>query len=168
MTFYAGQKVRASELNDAVPIIGYTTSDSTATSTTTLANVTGLSVSLDASTTYIMDGYLAYTANETADIKFAITVPTGASGHWGLYPITTSGVNAVGSVNGQRNTAFGDATTQAASGSALAGNAMLCLPRGYVVTSSAGTLQFRFAQNTSNATGSVVKTGSWIRLLKVA
>jgi hypothetical protein len=35
-------------------------------------------------------------------------------------------------------------------------------------SSTSGTLQFQWAQGTSNATGTVVKAGSFIRLVRVA
>jgi hypothetical protein len=169
MTFVAGQKTRASELNEVVAVMGYVTSDQTKTSSTALADVTGLSVALEANRLYALDGYIAYNAGATGDLKMAITVPSGTTGHWALYPIAVASTGSIGDLDARRQDAFGDANTQSAGGSDAAfGSTLLCLPRAYLDTSgTAGTLQFRYAQNTSNGTSTIIKTGSWIRLTRL-
>lgn len=156
MTFLAGQKVRASEVNDLIPIVVRLTADRTVTSSTTLTAATGLAAAVDADTRYALTGYLAYTAGATGDLKVAVAAPVGAAGHWTLYAQDTAA------------TSFGTGTTQTGAGSDADGGAMACLPRGFVSTSdSAGTLQVYFAQNSSSATSTVLKAGSWLRLIKL-
>lgn len=167
MTFAAGQKLSASELNDLLFLFGVATVDTTKTSSTALGDATGLSVALEASSTYIIDGYLAYTAGATGDLKVALSAPSGATGSWGLYGLVTSSTASVGDISAVRVDAFGDANTATAGGSDSFSGALLCVPRGYITTTDAGTLQLRFAQNTSSGTSTVIEAGSWLRLLKV-
>jgi hypothetical protein len=168
MTFVAGQRVRASELNAGQPLIGYVTSDVTCISTTALIDVTGLLVAVEATATYAWDGYFAYNCGATPDIKFAFTIPSGATGNWGLYPLIQGSTGSSGSVEGFRLDGYGDANAQGAGGSDSLGGALMCMPRGYLVTTGAGTLQARFAQVNSTASNTVVKTGSWLRLTRIA
>lgn len=168
MTFTAGQKLRASELNDNLNIIGYVAADVTKTSNTTLADMTGFAVAVEANTTYLVDGYVAYVAGNTGDIKLAFTAPTGATGHWGVAGLDTTSLTSAGLLTAVRKDAFGDANTLALGGTnSGALPALAFLVRAFIVTSStAGTLQGRFAQNVSNATSTVIKTGSWLRAVK--
>jgi hypothetical protein len=145
-TFLAGEKLRASELNSYVLITGRCTADTTWTSNTTLANVTGLSVAVEANATYIWDGYIAYVAlSSTPDFKIAVTVPTGTTGHWSIHSMSTGTVLPIGDLDARHATAYGAGTT-------LTG----------------GTDTIQAAQNTSSATTLTVKTGSWIRFQRVA
>lgn len=168
-TYTAGQKVRASQLNAGQPLFGYVTSDVTVISTTALVDVTGLSVPVEASAVYAWDGHFAYNAGATPDIKFAFTIPTGATGTWGLYPLIQGSTGSSGSVEGFRLDAYGDANVQGAGGSDSLGNALMCNPRGVLITSTtAGTFQARFSQVNSTASNVIVKTGSWLRLTRIS
>lgn len=172
MVFVAGQKVRASQLNTGVTtLLGYSTADTSVASSTTLVNATGVAISVEANATYMWDAYLAYNANEAADLKFAWAVPSGATGHWSEMGVDASediSTLGRGKVTAARFDAYGDATTGSSSGrdSTLI---MACWPRGYLVTAgAAGTFQLRFAQLASNATGTVIKAGSWVRAVRLA
>lgn len=156
-SFTAGQKLRASDLNNFLPIMARATADTSKTSNTTLGNVTGLAVAVAASTEYALDGYLAYTGNSTGDIKFAWTIPTGLTGHWG---ISSDDTTTPGDLKTSIATAY---TTVITAG----GGSLNATVKGYMLTSNAGTLQLQFAQNTSDGTATVVKAGSWIRLTKL-
>lgn len=167
MTFLAGQKVRASAVNALIPLFGRVANDQTKTSNTTLAAVTGLSVPLEASSRYALDGYLAYSAGATGDLKVAFAAPTDSTGHWTIYGQDTASTGGSGSIVAKRATSFGTGTTQTAAGDDSTGQ-MSCLPRGYIATSTtAGDLTLYFAQNTSNATSTVIRVGSWLRLVKL-
>jgi hypothetical protein len=85
-TFYAGQRVTAADLAGALPLLGWVKTDVSKISSTTLADATGLAVTLAASATYAIDAYLAYVAVEAADIKISLSAPEGSTGHWGLRP----------------------------------------------------------------------------------
>lgn len=165
----AGAKVRASVINGALPLYGRVTTDTTVTSSTTLVVATGFAIALEASSTYVCDGYMAYSAGATGDLKVAWTVPTGATGHWCLYGLDTASTGSIGSIDARRQTAFGTGTTQAIGGSDSFSGALACLPRLYIVTdTTAGDLGLQFAQNTSSGTSTIMRVGTWIRAVKVA
>lgn len=172
MPIAAGQKIRASEINDISPVFAYVITDISVTSSTTLVTATGLACAVEANSLYAMDGAIFYTAGATGDIKVAITVPSGTTGHWGLHGVVTSSTangGTEGDLNGLRQTAFGTGTTITAAGSANFSGRMMALPRGYIDTAgTAGNVQFMVAQNTSDATATVVTGGSWLRLWKLA
>ncbi len=162
MVYAGGEKIRASELNRVLPILGHASGDTSRTSTTTLAD-TDLAVDLEANALYGFEGYLAYDAVAAADIKFALAVPSGSTGHWGIYGLTTGATGSVGDLDARRLDAFGDANTQAAAGSDSFLSSLVCPLFGFIDTSgTAGELRVRVAQNTSNATASVLRYGSWL------
>lgn len=165
-TFYAGQKIASEDLTNALGTLGVATSDTTKNANTTLGDATGLAVALDANSTYILDGYIAYSSGATPDIKFAFSIPSGMTGHWTLFGQTTSATASVGSIDAHYSTSFISAI--AAAGSDSFSSLMTVIPHAYLVTTNAGTLQLQFAQNTSNASNTIVKAGSWLRVLKVA
>ena len=125
----AGAKVRASVINGALPLYGRVTSDTTVTSSTTLVAATGFAIALEASSIYVADGYMAYTAGATGDLKVAWTGPTGITGHWCLYGLSTASTGSIGDIDARRQTAYGTGTTQAIGGSDAFSSALACLPR---------------------------------------
>jgi hypothetical protein len=181
MAFTVGQKLLASQLATIQGLVAnglsvptgvgaiidpYCTADTTVNNSTTLVNVTGLSASLEANAKYSMDGFIAYTSGATPDIKFAWTVPSGATGWWAAWSTSTAAAGTVGSVVSFWDTTF--TAAQSAGGSdTLSGNCS-CLPHAYVVTTNAGTIQLQFAQNTANASNTIVRAGSWLRFRRVA
>lgn len=167
-SFVGGQKLRASQLNFIAPVIARALSDSSRTSTTTLTDATGLGLSLEASAEYAVEGYLAYTAGATGDMKVAFTAPSGATGHWAIYPIATASTGSIGDLDARRQTAFGAATTQAAGGSGSFSGDLMCPVFGYIKTTGAGTLQLQVAQNTSDGTATIIRTGSWLMAWRLA
>jgi hypothetical protein len=170
MTFAAGSKVRAAELNDASPLLSFLVSAHSVTSSTTLVQ-SALAVTLEANAEYALDGYLAYVAGATGDFKMALTVPSGATGHWGLQAVAT-GSSTNGGTEGDmialRLDAFGTSNVLTANGSSSFSGRMMALLRGYISTAgSGGPVTVHFAQNTSNATATTLDDGTWIRLWKI-
>lgn len=164
----AGAKLRASTVNGALPLITYTNSDTTVTSSTTLVNATGLSVALEADSLYIWDAFIAFNAGATGDFKAAWTVPAGTAGNWGMWGLSTASTGGVGTMNGARVDGYGTGNTLLAGGNDTAPNALAVRPAGFIDTAgTAGNFQLQFAQNASSATSTVVKFGSWIRAIKV-
>lgn len=165
----AGAKLHASDLNNNLPRIARCTATVSATSDTTLDNVTGMVLSLEANAVYALDAYIAYTAGETGDLKVAWTVPSGTTGHWAVWGLGVGATGStVGDANGARPDGFGDANFLSVGGANTDGGRVACHPRGYVVVAgTAGNLQLRFAQNTSNGTATTVVAGSWMRLTRI-
>lgn len=162
----AGQKLRASDLNDALPLFAYATVATSRTSSTTLLDADGLALALAASSTYIVDGYLAYTAPDGGDFKAAWTIPSGATGHWTLFGLGTATTGSIGDISAYRRTSF--TTAISLGGSDSFSSLLVALPRAYIVTTNAGTLQMQFAQDSSSGTATTVDIGSWLRAQKVS
>lgn len=169
MVFVAGQKVRASDLNSGLPVFARVASDVTVISSTTLVDITGLVVALDADALYAWDAYLAYSTNATADIKIAWTVPSGTTGSWSAFGLHTTAAGTVGDVVGFRADAYGDANTIGLGGSDTLSGTTVARPCGFIDTAgTAGNFQGRFAQNTSNANNTTLEAGSWLRAQRIA
>jgi hypothetical protein len=82
--------------------------------------------------------------------------------------LSTGSTGGVGSLNGARIDAYGDANFLTAAGNDTGGGLMAVRPAGAITTlSTAGNFQLRLAQNTSSATSLVLQVGSWIRVQKV-
>lgn len=151
MTFTAGEKLRAITLNRGVPNHVRAAADTTVNNSATLVNATGVVQAVEASTYYRWSLLLLYSTGTTPDLKVAWTVPTGSTGRWGL-----AGASAGVAAYGAANTLF------------LDGASTLAVLEGVLVTSStAGNLQLQFAQNTANASNSIVQTHSILSLYRI-
>lgn len=161
--FLAGQKLRASWLNERLPTL-VTTSSVSVTSSTTLV-VTGLVVSLDADSTYIWDAYLAYSSPAAADLKVAFVGPAGATGSWALGALSSAAATGgVGDLDARREDGYLITDTLVAGGSD-SGLSLACAPHGTIFTAAAsGSLSCYIAQNTSNATSATLNSTSWLRV----
>lgn len=167
-SFPAGAKIRASELNRALPLYGSATADTSKTSNTTLGDATGLAVALEADSIYIWDAYIAYDAGATGDLKLAWSVPSGTTGHWCMWGLSTATTGSIGDMVAIRATSYG-ATTLTLGGSASFSGFLAARGAGYIDTAgTAGNFQLQFAQNTSNGTSTILKGGSWVRVVKQA
>lgn len=172
MTFVAGQKIRAADLNAGQPLYGRVTSDVTVISTTTQVNATGLSVALEANATYALEGWVYYESTSAADIKFGVTGPAGYAAviSWKGPPV--SGAPFAGTsprINYVDQGAFAPGNYTLGGDTEFAGVWVASEPKGFITTgSTAGTFQVIFAQATSTAVNTKVKVGSWIRVARMA
>lgn len=161
----AGQRVRASDLNNNLPRIAQCTVTVAKTSNTTLGDVTGMVLSLAANAVYALDCYVAYNAGTTGDLKLAWNIPAGVTGTWTGWGPGTSATTGDTTINVVRLDAFGTANVLTFGGT---GGLTACHPKGYVVVSStAGNLQLQYAQNVSNGTATTIIAGSWMRLTRI-
>lgn len=170
--FLAGQELRASDLNATIIRVAYNSASTTKNASTTFGDATGLTIALEANTTYGWDCYLAYNTGRTPDVKIAWAAPAGATGHWGAYGLsTTESGSGIGSLTALRVNAYGDASPIVLGGNDTPSvpGPMVARPMGFIVVSAtAGSLQLRFAQNTSNASNTVINAGCWLRAWKLA
>jgi hypothetical protein len=129
--------------------------DFSVTSSTTLTNVTGLSVQIASGSpsTFYFEAYLTCTDAAAGGVKAGIggTVVPSLIIYDG-YVIDTN------TIKGQANStalagAVASSTTSATSG-------LVIIIKGTIVVATTGTLTVQFAQKTSNGTSSVVKRGS--------
>lgn len=144
----------------------FKTSNESVTSSTTLQNDDTFAFTVLASARYALEGYCVYQgATDTAGgLKADFTVPSGASFEWTNFGANTSGTSQY------------NVTTQGASVARdmptlppPSPPGMSFQPKGWLlVAATPGTLQFRWAQQTSNATATIVRAGSWMKLTRIA
>ena len=138
------------------------TATETVNNSTTLQNDDTLLAALVASEVVAFECAVRYNASATADMKFAFTVPAGATLNWGM-------------AGGYRDAALNNVNTgSTGSGVALdistagAGAEEFLLLVGTVVNSTtAGNLQLQWAQNTANVSDAAVAAGSWLKVWRV-
>lgn len=179
MAFTAGQKLRVSDLSGTGSSGGGSTGilsstkimsgDVTVNNSTSFTDATGLSVSVVASATYRWDAWLMYTGTSTPDFKISPSSPTGTTGYWNLtgYGRDISGVIDTG---GGATFMVADIGTSLTVGGDSAGTARIaCRAAGYFTTSTtSGTFKLRVAQRTATAVNTVLKTGSWLDVVRVS
>lgn len=114
-------------------------------SSTVLQNVTNMAASLPTAGTFQFSGRIFYDATTTADMKFAFTIPAGATMRWGLNALGPGGTNPI-------YTAIIGSGTATAVGALGIGSVLMALFDGEVTMGgTAGNLQLQAAQNTSDA-----------------
>lgn len=131
--------------------------DQSVTSSTTLVNDTNLTLPIAANATYILEVQGVFTAASGGDIKIGwATLPAGASLIWTV-PAVAAGTGSVFSATSVDSWTGSNATVKS------------FWYRGQLTTAgTAGNVQLQFAQVTNNATPTVLKVGSWIKLERVA
>lgn len=133
-------------------------------SSTALQSITSLVVAVPTAGTFAFRGIIYYSSSTTADIKFAFLLPAGGTIIW----------NGPGVVVGGTGTGDTTASTAVASDAVLSyggngvGVILACQIEGtYVAGGTAGNLQFRAAQNTSDATQSTVHAQSRLEVWRI-
>ena len=130
------------------------TSDVTFTSTTALATVTGLSVSVAAGRTYHFDAHLSFTDAAAGGIQAAIAGTATATN------IIYDGWVVDSAANGVKGNTQATALATAVASSTTTGTAGFVEISGTITVNAAGTLLVQAAQNTSNGTATTIKRGS--------
>lgn len=172
-TWVVGEVVTAAQMNAEIRdqfnslIAGQLTvvksANTARTSTTTLAADPHLALSVAASATYLLDGFIDYDgAFGAGGLKIDFTLPASATLRWG--PLG----NVVADTT-QKYTSNTVSTGSLPVGTyGTGGNHTGATLRGYLtVAGTAGTVTLRWAQDTSNATATTVYAGSWMRLLRM-
>ena len=162
MTFTAGTRLTAYDLNDYYHRAAYAPAPAQINQQTTIFDAGGLSVDVAPNKRYALDGYLAYESSTTGDIRFVLDAPATATGHWGLHGLHT-GSSSPGSLEAYRLDAFGDANGFSI-GSNAAGTVVGAWVVGYLFAGSAGgRVTVRFTQGTFDGANTIVRAGSWLR-----
>lgn len=129
----------------------------------TLQDDNELALSVVANGWYEVALYLDVEGDPAADLTMGWSVPADAALSWTEGGVSAGNTNNIGSIKLQRN----DAATTSGVGIIAAGSAVL--PRGVLrVAGTGGTLQFRWAQTTTNATPTILKQGSMLKLTRIA
>jgi hypothetical protein len=158
-----GQVLTASDINTwMVPNAIIKPSSQNVTSSTVLVNDTALVLPVAASASFIFTCCLMYQGGtrNASDLKFNWVLPSGASLSYVLDGVGPGGGTFAGaSFNG----AAGTLGTN--------GSGVLCGALFYgslVISTTAGTAQFQWAQNTSSATATTVFNGSSLTLQRAS
>lgn len=137
-------------------------------SQTTLQNITGLGVSIGASATeiwLIKYWILVNPANGTMGYKFGFSVPASCTLQWAPISVVSM-TSAVWGMDGNNNLAFTESSTVAnvngANGVLPVGLAVIAFGGG-----TSGTVQVKYAQNTSNGSNLKINKGSISEATKV-
>lgn len=143
------------------------TADESVTNSTALQDDNHLSLSVNASTTYEVTAALIYDGDTAGDIKVGWTAPASATLDWTLDAMSPATTGTAGQVNLSHAT-VSETLSGGARGTGAA-NRAVALPHGLLqVAGTSGTLQLRWAQNTSSATATTVWTHSYLRAKRVA
>lgn len=153
-TWSVGQVLASADVNNwFVPLAGLKTGNQSVTSSTTFVNDTALVVSCAASASYAWWSAVAFEAASGGDMKFQWTIPAGASIAGTLLYRTMTPGDSVHTLLSASNPVQ---TPGSGAGVGLGLTAFGTL----IMGSTAGNLQFQWAQNTSNSTATIVRTGS--------
>ena len=156
----AGQRVTAAALASAFPLTAYKTLDEPLANSAALQNDGALFVPVVAGAAYALDAFIQFLASAPPDIRFDWTIPAGAAM---TYAALGTGASNFTDYDAS---VVSNSTVRNAKGNG--GVVQSINTRGHLLTgATAGVLQFRWAQNTSNAAQTIVKAGSWIRLQRV-
>lgn len=158
----AGAKWRGETASDLItevrPVFARKTSDETVNGSAALQDDNELTVAVEASATYLLELHLIQNSGATPGFKLSFSIPTGATWVSGSY-------NAGSSV---ANEQFGVMPLVGLSGITGAGANSLLIVRSLItISTTAGSVTLQWAQNTSNASDTIVRSGSWLRLMRV-
>lgn len=161
--YFAGQRLTATLLSSGLPLIARKNADEGLNNNITVQPDDDLFVSVAAGASYIVEGWLIYSAaSNTPDLRINYTYPSGATftrTDWGAPPASTS-TNDVVEMS---------VATTADVGRAAGTTQRSVLIRGdLVVGGTAGTFRVTWAQVTSDANTLSMKTGSHIKLTRYA
>ncbi len=149
-----------------IPVTARITSTSSAkNASTTVSDVTGMVVALNASTTYVVEAMIIYQSTTTADIKIGWTIPTSATGTWALFgPSLTASTT-------DTTLRFGTpgAWTSTDTAGGIGATSMVAHVQGVIaVAGNAGNLQLQMAQASSDATDTTLRANSFLTARKVS
>lgn len=132
----------------------------------TLVNDTELFVPVIATAVYYVAALIIYRAAATPLFKFGWTGPAGATMSWCPNCLSTA---VTAAVVGSINKSIAVIGTAPSGGAAGIGTSVCAEPVGTLITTgTAGNLQLQIAQDTTNATATIVKADSMLYLVRVA
>ena len=159
----AGSKITSAQLTQMEVNAAFKASDTMRSSTTTITADPDLQINLGVGT-FLIVGYWGITGGTTGSSDMKVTIAytgTVGFGSWTPFGPTTASSTAVY----QNGGALGATAALGTYSTTIPVNAG---PQGLVTTSSSGSLQVQWAQNTSNATATTLKAGSWLYALQIA
>lgn len=120
---------------------------------------------VEANATYTLEMWVGYSStSNTPDFRCDFTVPSGADLVRSVYGLVSSATATSGSVEYSLNPTAGTDDGRAA----INGSVTVYIVGRLTTSGTAGNIQFRWSQNTSDAAAVTVKAGSWMRLKRTA
>lgn len=143
------------------------TSDQSITTQNTLVNATGMSFSIGASEEWIVQINCDFGAVlSTTGLQLGATIPAGATAD---FDVNLSDVNVtLGNILSGTTTTPATGVALPAATLAAITNAGALIDLWVLNSTTAGTVQFQFAQNTSSGTALTLRKGSWMIGYRVA
>ncbi len=160
----AGQRVTAALLLSMLPLEAVKPAVTARTSTTTLAVDPDLALTIPRAGTWSFDVWLNYTGGTlgSSDLKLSMQYSgTSSFGVWGVNGINTTATSQI-TANG--NAVGTNTLTVGTSG----GTFYTADIHGQITVSTTGTLALYWAQNTSSATATNLRQGSYLRLKQIS
>ena len=137
---------------EAAPLFALKTSDETVNNSSALQNDDALFLTVAVNTTYDLELWVLQSSGATPNFKLDFTLPAGATWRGGHFDCN--------------NTQIGIMTTAAVSGVTGTGaDAYVMLKALISIGGTAGTVQLRWAQNTANASNTIVRANSRLKLV---
>jgi hypothetical protein len=142
------------------------TTDTARLATVTVANDPEMFVSLEANTIYYVEMFLAYRGSTSGDFRSCWGIPTGATGFRWCLGEAIAGTDREST---SMRTGGHNLTSELVYGGHTSGVITCGWETLYVVTTTAGTLNFKWAQGSSDGTNSTsLAAGTFMRVTKVA
>lgn len=156
-------------LASALPVTIRKPANETVTSSTTLQDDDHFAFAVAANSVYTLESYIIYTgaADPLGGLKMQFTGPAGSVMTWTNFGVNHGSASPITLVT---YNVVAEALTAGAPRAVGTNGAvvMTCQPKGTVITSgTSGTLQFRWAQQASDVTATLIGGNSWMRLAKV-
>lgn len=160
VTVFAGDPINAADLNALIPLSVRRGADLSRASTTAPAVDPILKINLPAGKLYQVVGHVVYSADAAADLKGGLYGPANSwyvGGYQGQPSTATSGSGVVTT----DQVGFGTGYVWGGTGAA---NSLWAEFVGMLYSGDGGDFGFTWAQNTSNAIGTVVRADSFFVL----
>lgn len=170
----AGAKLRASVLSSLItelrPIYAVKTADEPAIiSSTTYQADDHLFLPFSAGITYELAGWIALEGPTAGDIKMRVSwTGTLTRFDWGLSGLATTATTGEGDLKSVAQLGSTTSPSTEIIMGTITANWSNILISGTVVTSTAGQLTLEYAQSASTATNTIVKKGSWMKLIQTS
>lgn len=159
----AGQKITAGLLTQMLPLWAVKPAATSRSAATTPADDPDLILSLPRTGTWAFEAWLSYTGGTlgASDLKMTMAYTgTTTSNVWGLNGITTASTSQL---NAGANGFTGTLSLGTNGGTFYTADI-----KGSLVASTTGTLSLQWAQNTSSATSTNLRQGSWLRVYQIS
>jgi hypothetical protein len=165
----AGEEVNTSTLNARLGLWASKNANETVNNSATFQNDDALVLPVAANGIYLVRGFLIWTSGTTPDFKAQFTGPPMATyTTWSTWNLAAAAPNQLADMRAVIGTGSGGSVSIPGQGATLATTGQFTEISGSVVMSgTAGNFQLQWAQNTANATDTIVYTGSWLELVRV-